>query len=38
MEFHFIEILKLDVNSAEKDMIVAWIEFLKILRVKKLED
>ena len=29
MEVHFIEIPKLNVNSDEKDMLVAWTEFLK---------
>ena len=29
LEIHFIEIPKLDKNSDEKDMLVAWTEFLK---------
>lgn len=29
LEIHFIEITKLDENSDEKDMLVAWTEFLK---------
>lgn len=36
-EIHFIEIPKLSEDSDEKDMLVAWMEFLKILKVKKLE-
>ncbi|MBK1809540.1 PD-(D/E)XK nuclease family transposase [Clostridium sp. YIM B02505] len=29
MEMHFIEIPKLENNTDEKDMLVAWTEFLK---------
>ncbi|WP_113886306.1 Rpn family recombination-promoting nuclease/putative transposase [Clostridium butyricum] len=38
MEIHFIEIPKLDDNSNEKDMLVAWTEFLKNPESEKVRD
>ncbi len=38
MEIHFIEIPKLNHNSDEKDMIVAWTEFLKNPESEKVSD